>query len=166
MCAVVLPITARCKPLAGRNRRRVSDRCDEIAMPARLHAQYAEAILFIMIGDPFDEARQNFEVVLNRHIRLRPGVAFIQRSGYRLCPPLEIIIIGLKLPFPGFVCGCRVTTIGREVSPFMPPLFEGPTNPRSAAEASFSFLQRRTGRDRLAAAAILLSTHRDGQIGW
>jgi hypothetical protein len=52
---------ARCgDPLAGGNRRGVPDRGHKIAMPARLDAQNAEAVLGIVVRDPFDETRQNF----------------------------------------------------------------------------------------------------------
>ena len=36
-------------------------------MAAGLHAQDAEAIFFIVEGNPLDESRQNFKIVLDRH---------------------------------------------------------------------------------------------------
>ena len=60
MCAIVAPFAARLDELAGRNRCRMTDDGDEIALAARLYAQNAEAVLVIMECYPFDESGENF----------------------------------------------------------------------------------------------------------
>jgi len=58
--AIVHPI-ARCRdPFTSRNDCGMSYHGHDIPMPAHLGAQNAEAVLGIVVGDAFDEARQNF----------------------------------------------------------------------------------------------------------
>src|SRR4051812_43592498 len=72
MGAVVDPF-ARCgDPLAGGDRGGVPDGGHQVAVPARLDAQNAEAVLAIMVGDALDETRQH---LLCRQTRLWPQSA-------------------------------------------------------------------------------------------
>ena len=58
--AVVDPLAGRRDPLAGRNRGGMADHGHQIAMPARLDPQNAEAVLGIVVGDALDQAGQDF----------------------------------------------------------------------------------------------------------
>ena len=58
--AVVDPFARGGDPLAGRNGCGMADHGHDIAMPARLGAQNAEAVFGIVIGDALDEAGQHF----------------------------------------------------------------------------------------------------------
>ena len=60
MGAVVDPFARGGDPLAGRNGCGMADDGHHIAMPARLGAQNAEAVLGIVVGDALDEAGQHF----------------------------------------------------------------------------------------------------------
>ena len=136
MRAVILPGPARRHPFAGRDRRRMAKGGDEILLAAHFHAEHAKAVLLVVEGHPLHKAGENFKIILDRHVRLCSWV------------PL------LKVAATGF-------DRWREVSRPLP--FRVPANRRSMVEASFSSWLRRTGRDRLAAAAILLSVRRNGQ---
>ena len=62
MGAVVDPF-ARCgDPLASRDHRGVPDHRNEFSVAAGLDPQNAEAILFIMVGDTFDQSGQNLAI--------------------------------------------------------------------------------------------------------
>ena len=61
--AVVDPLPGCRDPFTGGNCRSVADDRHEIAVAARLCSQYAEPVLRIMEGDPFDKARQHFLVL-------------------------------------------------------------------------------------------------------
>jgi hypothetical protein len=68
MGAVVDPFARRGDPLAGGDYRRVTDDSDQFAVPARLDAENAEAVLGIVERHTFDKSRQNFQ---GRRFRLR-----------------------------------------------------------------------------------------------
>ena len=59
MGAVVDPFARRGDPLAGGDRGGVPDGGHQVAVPARLDAQNAEAVLGIVVGDALDETRQH-----------------------------------------------------------------------------------------------------------
>jgi hypothetical protein len=50
MCAIVVPFATRLDEFAGRDRCRMADDGDEIALAARLYAQNAEAVLAFSHG--------------------------------------------------------------------------------------------------------------------
>ena len=77
--AVVDPFARGGDPLAGGNGCGMADHGHQIAMPARLGAQNAEAVLGIVVGDALDEAGQHF---LGRWFRLR---LHIQWSHHECC---------------------------------------------------------------------------------
>ncbi len=56
--AVVRPGTGGLDPLAGRDHRGVADDGDEVALPARLQAQHAEAVFLVVERHPLDEPGQ------------------------------------------------------------------------------------------------------------
>ena len=58
--SVVDPFARRGDPLACRNRSRLPNDGHEIAIPARLGSENAEPVLFVMKGDPLDQAGQHF----------------------------------------------------------------------------------------------------------
>ena len=60
MGAVVDPFARGGNPLAGGNRGSMPDGGQQVAVPACLDAQNAEAVLGIVVGDPLDETRQDF----------------------------------------------------------------------------------------------------------
>ena len=90
----------------------MADHRHEIAVPARLGAQNAEAVLVIVVGDPLDDAGQHF---LGRSFRLRlhansiiglarviPGLAIIRvlnRMNVLSCPSGLIIALQALVPF-------------------------------------------------------------------
>ena len=57
---VVDPFARSGDPLAGGDRGGMPDGGHQFAVPARLDADYAEAVLGVVVSDAFDEARQNF----------------------------------------------------------------------------------------------------------
>jgi hypothetical protein len=60
MGTIVDPI-ARCRnPLTGRDGCGVPNHGHDVSVTAHLGAQNAKTVLGIVIGDPLDEARQNF----------------------------------------------------------------------------------------------------------
>ena len=60
MSTVVDPI-ARCRnPLTGRDRCGMPNHGHDLAMTPHFGAQNAKAVLGIVVGDAFDQARQNF----------------------------------------------------------------------------------------------------------
>ena len=61
MGPVVGPFARGGVPFAGRNRRRMAHHSDETAVATGLDAQYAEAGLGVVEGDPLDEAGQHLE---------------------------------------------------------------------------------------------------------
>jgi len=67
MGAVIDPFARHGDPLAGRNRRGMADHRDKFAMAACLDPQNVETVLFIVVRDVLDEARQEF---LGRWFRL------------------------------------------------------------------------------------------------
>ncbi len=58
MRAVAHPAAVRADELAGGDRRRVPDEGDQVALPARLHPQDAEAGFGVVEGDPFHDPSQ------------------------------------------------------------------------------------------------------------
>ena len=46
--------------LAGRDRRRMADDGDEVAVAARLHLQDGEAVVLVVEGDPLDRTDESF----------------------------------------------------------------------------------------------------------
>ena len=60
MGAVVDPFARRGDPFAGGDHRGVADDGHQFAVAARLDAENAKAVLGVVEGDAFDEARQNF----------------------------------------------------------------------------------------------------------
>ena len=58
--AIVCPFAGRCDPLAGGDDGGVADHGHQIAVPARLRPEHAEAVLGVVEGDPLDEASENF----------------------------------------------------------------------------------------------------------
>ncbi len=69
--AVVGPGAGGLDPLAGRDHRGVADDGDEVALPARLQAQHAEAVLLVVERHALDEPGE----VLRR----RPGGRGLRR---------------------------------------------------------------------------------------
>jgi hypothetical protein len=59
MGAIVYPLARGCDPFAGGDGRGMANHGYHIAMPARLGAQNAEAILDVMVGDALDKAGQH-----------------------------------------------------------------------------------------------------------
>ena len=57
--AVVDPFPARRDPLAGGDRRGLTDHRHQVALPARLRAEDAEAVLLVVEGHPLDEAGEH-----------------------------------------------------------------------------------------------------------
>ena len=57
---IVDPAAARLDELAGADRRGMADDSDQIALAAGLHPQHAEAAVFVVEGDPLDEAGEVF----------------------------------------------------------------------------------------------------------
>jgi hypothetical protein len=93
-------------PLAGGDRCRVSHHRDKVALPARLGAQDAEAVLVIMIGDALDETGKN---LLRRFLRrgLHGHLGNKTRSMKALCR-----------------CRRRSGNIGRKIWPRVATLFQ------------------------------------------
>ena len=60
MCAIVGPFAARLDKLAGGDHRGMADDSNRITLAARLYAQHAETIVFIMKCYPLNEAGEDF----------------------------------------------------------------------------------------------------------
>jgi hypothetical protein len=60
MGTIIDPFARGSDPLAGGDHGGVPDSGYKLAAPPRLDAQNAEAVLGIVVGDPFDETRQDF----------------------------------------------------------------------------------------------------------
>ena len=69
MRAIVGPLAARLDEFAGGDYRGTTDDGDGFTLAARLHAQNAEAVVFVMECYPLDEAGQDFRrwVIVCRH---------------------------------------------------------------------------------------------------
>ena len=62
MGAVVDPFVGGGDPLAGRNGCGMADHSHDITMPTHFGAQYAKAIVCVVVSDALNEARQYFLV--------------------------------------------------------------------------------------------------------
>lgn len=62
MLPVHLPATAGLKVLAGRDRCRIADHLDQIAMAADLHAEHSIAVVRIVVGHSLDGTGERFAV--------------------------------------------------------------------------------------------------------
>jgi hypothetical protein len=62
MVAVVDPVAAGGDPFAGRDHRRVADGRHQVAVPAGLDPQHAEAAFLGVEGDPLDKAHEDLGV--------------------------------------------------------------------------------------------------------
>src|SRR5271157_2444108 len=60
MRAIIGPLAARLDKLAGGDHRGMTDDSNRIALAARLYAQHAEAIVFVMKCYPLNEAGEDF----------------------------------------------------------------------------------------------------------
>jgi hypothetical protein len=58
--AIIDPFPGRGDPLAGGDRRGMSNDGHQIAVAARLRPENTEAVLVVVEGDPLDKARENF----------------------------------------------------------------------------------------------------------
>src|SRR6202040_4116294 len=69
MGAIVGPFAARLEELAGGDHRGMTDDGDGFTLAARLHAQNAEAVAFVMECYTLDEASEDFRrwVIVCRH---------------------------------------------------------------------------------------------------
>ena len=82
--AVVDPFAGRRHPLAGRDRGGVAHDGHEVAVPARLDPQHAEAVLRVVKGDALDEAGQHL-LVRGGFRRTRP--AAWRSAAWWVCGP-------------------------------------------------------------------------------
>ena len=85
MGAVVDPLAAGGDPFACRDRGRLADHRHQVALTARLRPENAEAVLFVVEGDPLDEAGQDF---LRRSPRIRMHLRMIIRARNPIANPL------------------------------------------------------------------------------
>src|SRR5271157_5307646 len=60
MRAIIGPLAARLDELTGGDHRGMTDDSNRIALAARLYAQHAEAVVFVMKCYPLDEAGEDF----------------------------------------------------------------------------------------------------------
>ncbi len=69
MGAIIGPLAARLDELAGGDHRGMTDDGDGFTLAARLHAQNAEAVVFVMKGYTLDDAGEYFRrwVIVCRH---------------------------------------------------------------------------------------------------
>ena len=71
--AIVVPDAARLDELAGRDRRRMADDGDQVALPTRFDAEDAKPVLRIVEGYPLDQTGQHLPVGSGGRRWLVPG---------------------------------------------------------------------------------------------